>query len=142
MGPAKTSEVRSVIISEQDVNPREPETFAEGGPPKGELTWHTLFSSSSTPTDSLCGGIAICPPVTGHLCAHRHEQAEIYYIIEGQGIVTIDGKETSVQQGAAVFIPGNSEHGIRNTGAGDLRWFYVFATDAFEDVVYRFSKEA
>lgn len=42
--------------------------------------------------------------------------------------------------GSTVFIPGNAEHGIVNTGSRDLRWFYVFPTGAFGDVVYRFSE--
>jgi quercetin dioxygenase-like cupin family protein len=91
------------------------------------------------PTDSLCTGIALCPPKTGHLCPHRHTQAEVYYIIEGRGTVKIDGKETNVHTGSVVFIPGNAEHAIWNVSDDPLRWFYVFPTDAFEDVLYRFS---
>jgi oxalate decarboxylase/phosphoglucose isomerase-like protein (cupin superfamily) len=41
-----------------------------------------------------------------------------------------------------VFIPGDAEHCIWNTGQEeDLTWLYVFATDKFQDVVYRFSDE-
>jgi mannose-6-phosphate isomerase-like protein (cupin superfamily) len=100
-----------------------------------------LFSSPQTPTDSLCAGIALCPPNTGHLCAHRHAQAELYYIIEGNGIVVIDGIESKVEKGSTVFIPGNAEHEIRNVADTELRWFYVFPTGSFGDVVYRFSDE-
>ena len=42
----------------------------------------------------------------------------------------------------AIFIPGDAEHAIRNTGDGVLRVFYAFATDRFSDVVYRFSPPA
>jgi mannose-6-phosphate isomerase-like protein (cupin superfamily) len=89
----------------------------------------------------MCAGIAVCPPYTGRLCTHRHKQAEIYYIISGKGIMSIDGKEYSVEGGSSIFIPGDAEHGIRNEGVEDLRWFYVFPTGAFSDVVYRFSHE-
>lgn len=47
-----------------------------------------------------------------------------------------------------MFVPSNAEHGVVNTatagtgtGGGDLRWFYVFPTGSFGDVVYRFSKD-
>ena len=43
--------------------------------------------------------------------------------------------------GSAVFIPGDAEHGIRNTVEGTLRFVYAFATDAIDDVVYRFSAD-
>lgn len=51
----------------------------------------------------------------------------------------IDGKENEVEEGFAVFIPGDAEHSIRTVREEALRFFYVFTTDAFEDVVYRFS---
>lgn len=89
----------------------------------------------------MSAGIALCLPQTGHLCPHRHKQAEIYYIIEGQGEVTIDGVKSTVSKGSTVFIPGNAEHGIVNTGEEELKWFYVFPTGSFEDVIYRFSKD-
>jgi mannose-6-phosphate isomerase-like protein (cupin superfamily) len=130
-----------LIVSAAELKNRPPETFPVS-PTKastGELTWHTIFSSSATTTSAMCAGIACCPPLTGHLCAHRHEQAEIYYITEGRGIVTIAGKDSFVSQGSTVFIPGNAEHGIRNESEEDLKWFYVFPTGNFEDVIYRFS---
>ncbi len=40
-----------------------------------------------------------------------------------------------------MFIPGDAEHGIRNTGGGTLRFVYAFATGSIDDVVYRFSDE-
>ena len=40
-----------------------------------------------------------------------------------------------------MFIPGDAEHGIRDTGEGALRFVYAFATDAIDDVVHRFSAD-
>ena len=72
------------------------------------------------------------------LKAHRHSQAEIYFIAEGEALVTIDGVETILTAGSAAFIPGDAEHGIRNASDRMLRVFYVFPTDRFDEVVYRF----
>jgi mannose-6-phosphate isomerase-like protein (cupin superfamily) len=110
-------------------------------PSRGNFMWHTLFSQPNTATDSMCAGIVVCPPRAGRLCPHRHEQAEIYYIISGKGVMKIDGKEHHVEAGSSVFIPGNAEHGIVNEGEEELRWFYVFPTADFGNVVYRFSEE-
>jgi mannose-6-phosphate isomerase-like protein (cupin superfamily) len=110
--------------------------------PRSHCTWHTLISSNLTPTDSLSAGIAILPAETGKLCPHRHRQAEIYYIISGSGIVTVDGTESIVEAGSTFFVPGSAEHAIRNnTSDVDLRWFYVFPTGSFKDVVYKWSDE-
>ncbi|KAF2252698.1 RmlC-like cupin [Trematosphaeria pertusa] len=106
----------------------------------GKVEWKTLISSGRTPSDTFTSGIATCAPKGGHLKAHRHTQPEMYYIIRGRGIVSIDDAEYEVQRGAVVFIPRDAEHGIRNMDEEkDLVWLYVFATDKFEDVVYRFS---
>jgi len=110
-------------------------------PSRGNCTWHTIFSQPETPTDSMCSGIAICQPRSGRLLPHRHKQAEIYYIISGKGTVRIDDKNYEVEGGSSVFIPGDAEHGIFNFGDEELKWFYVFPTGAFGDIVYRFSDE-
>lgn len=108
-------------------------------PVKGRIGWRTLFSGDRTPTDGLTAGLAEVPP-GGWLGLHRHEPAEIYYVLEGAGLLTLEGREQEVTAGAAVFIPGNAEHGIRNAGASPLRFIYVFPVDAFSDVEYRFSQ--
>ncbi|KUJ18879.1 RmlC-like cupin [Mollisia scopiformis] len=110
-------------------------------PNRGNCTWHTIFSQPQTPTDSMCSGIGTCQPRNGRLCPHRHKQAEIYYIISGKGIVRIDEKNYEVEAGSSVFIPGDAEHGVFNLGEEDLKWFYVFPTGAFKDILYRFSDE-
>lgn len=114
-----------------------PESFDD--PAYGEVTWHTLISAPNTETSDLSAGIAICPPRTGQLCAHRHAHAEVYHILEGEGEITIDGVSADVVAGSTVFIPGNAEHKIVNRGDQRLRWFYVFADGSFENVIYRFS---
>lgn len=108
-------------------------------PTKGRVTWHTLFSADRTPTNALTAGIAYVPAEAG-LKVHRHAQAEIYYILEGSGVLSVDGQERQVSVGDAIFIPGNAEHGIRGQGE-PVRLLYVFPTDSFADVVYRFPDE-
>ena len=105
---------------------------------RGHLTWRTLFSAGRTPSNTLVTGVAELP-VGGFLALHRHDQAETYYVLSGQGVVTLEGTEHPVRPGSTVFIPGGHEHGARNTGAGALRVFYVLAADDFAEVEYHFS---
>ena len=107
-------------------------------PVKGRVAWRTLFSSDSTPTDGVTAGVAELEP-GGWLGLHRHGPAEIYYVLEGHGTVTLDGRERDVAAGMAVFIPGDAEHGIRNAGKTPLRFLYAFPVDSFGEVEYRFS---
>ena len=105
---------------------------------RGELTWRPLFSADSTPTDQLVTGVAELQQ-GGFLALHRHEQAETYYVLAGEGVVSLAGAELPVQSGSTVFLPGSAEHGIRNTGTQKLRFFYALAADDFTDVEYVFS---
>lgn len=107
-------------------------------PVKGRIGWRTLFSGDITPTNALTAGVAELES-GGWLGLHRHTPAEIYFVLEGQGVLTLAGAEQHVVAGQAVFIPGDCEHGIRNEGKAPLRFLYAFAVDSFADVEYRFS---
>ncbi|CAG8116409.1 unnamed protein product [Penicillium salamii] len=137
--PKEPKEPKATPIIIQPTTTQPPESFPT--PIYGDITWHTLISSPKTNSTDLSAGIATCPPSTGHLCAHRHTQAEIYHVLDGVGEVTIDGVKSMVSAGSTVFIPSDAEHGIVNTGSLPLRWFYVFPTGSFGNVVYRFSKD-
>ena len=73
---------------------------------------------------------------------HRHAPAEVYYLVAGAGLMSLDGCEIPVRAGSAVFIPSMAEHGIRQTGSEILRLFYVFPMDSFDHVEYHFSGAA
>lgn len=104
---------------------------------RGHVQWRTLFSSERTPSEALTAGVAEIPPGS-ELKAHRHAEPELYYIIEGEGVVPIDGLEYPVQVGTAVFIPGDATHRIENRSQFSLRLLYVFAADSFNEVEYVF----
>ena len=106
---------------------------------KGLVYWKTLVSGDLTQSEALTMGIAKIPP-TEALHEHRHQQAEIYLILEGTGLVRIDGKAQAVEAGSAVFIAGNVVHSCENTGASDLRFAYVFPANSFAEVEYVFDE--
>ncbi len=57
----------------------------------------------------------------GHI--HKGEDAleELYYFIEGEGIMWVDGEDLHVMAGDAVLAPAGSDHGFRNTGRTPLK---------------------
>ena len=132
-GAAKIS---PLLIDERDVAPD-----GWNDPLRGRLHWRTLFSQGLTPTEAITCGVAELAP-GDRLERHRHAPPEVYYVVAGEGIVFLDGKEFALKPGAAVFIPGMAEHGVRQTGAATLRFFYVFAVDSFDRVEYLFSTPA
>lgn len=102
------------------------------------VRWRTLLSGDRTPTSALTLGVAEIPPGDAPVRLHHHEPVEAYYILAGEGSVHVAGREHTVRPGSAVFIPGNAEHVVRNTGGVALRLLYVFPVDAFDQVEYRF----
>jgi mannose-6-phosphate isomerase-like protein (cupin superfamily) len=107
---------------------------------RGDVRFRTVFSGHLTATDTLAAGLAELPP-GGWLGLHRHPQTELYHVLAGRGVVSVDGCEHHVEQGSSVLVPGHTEHGARNTGSEPLRFLYVFAADSIEDVDYRFSAD-
>ena len=105
---------------------------------RGSVRWRTMFSKDIAPTDTMSGGIAYLDP-GGQLAPHRHPQAEVYFILDGELEVTIDGQRHTVKPNTTIFIPGKAEHGTVNVGLKPARLFYCFATDSFSDVTYQFS---
>jgi quercetin dioxygenase-like cupin family protein len=108
-------------------------------PVRGPAEWKTLISAGLTPSEGLTLGVARLP-AGGSLHRHHHAQPEAYFVLEGTGIVTIDGGARAVAPGAAVFIPGNAVHSVTAAGETDLRLAYVLAADAFDDVEYVFDE--
>jgi quercetin dioxygenase-like cupin family protein len=110
---------------------------------RGKVVWRTLLSADRTPTAQMTLGVTeLGPGQPSPFLSHRHAQAEIYYVLSGEGVVQIDGVEHALRAGASVFIPGDVPHGARNTGRDVLRLLYVFAADSFSDVRYVFPSPA
>jgi mannose-6-phosphate isomerase-like protein (cupin superfamily) len=51
---------------------------------------------------------------------HEQHEDEIYYVLSGRGVMTVDGKPFDVGPGTAVLTRPGSSHGIRQTGPEDL----------------------
>lgn len=109
------------------------------GDPPGPIRWRTLVSGDRTPTDSLTVGVAeLEPGQPTPFLPHKHAQAEVYYVLSGEGTVTISGRDYPVRPRSVVFIPGGAAHGARNTGTELLRLLYVFPAKSFADIEYEF----
>ena len=56
---------------------------------------------------------------------HRLESSEVYYILEGRGLMRIDAEAAEVEAGQAVYVPPAAVQSIENTGAGDLAFLCI-----------------
>jgi mannose-6-phosphate isomerase-like protein (cupin superfamily) len=54
---------------------------------------------------------------------HLHKTSEeIYFIVEGEGLMEVEGEEKKVLKDQAVFIPPKKRHRISNVGSSQLRF--------------------
>jgi len=51
---------------------------------------------------------------------HRLRTSEVYYILEGEGVMYINGESVKVRPCQAIYIPPNSTQYIHNPGKVDL----------------------
>ena len=51
---------------------------------------------------------------------HEQKEDEIYYVLSGRGLMTIDGKDMEVGPGTAVLTRPGSSHGLKQVGTEDL----------------------
>lgn len=108
-------------------------------PARGTLSWRTLISGDVTPTTGLVCGIAEMRAGES-FALHRHAEPEVYFGLDGEGEVMIDGVAHRLAPGVALFIPGMAEHGVP-VATQALRWFYTFARDRFDQITYHFTHE-
>ena len=50
---------------------------------------------------------------------------EIYYILEGKGIMNIDDEKEEVHPGQVIYIPENSKQWIENIGNDELKFLCI-----------------
>jgi mannose-6-phosphate isomerase-like protein (cupin superfamily) len=54
---------------------------------------------------------------------HYHAASEeLYYLLEGDGQIEVDGERRRAGPGDGILIPPGAWHQIRNDGTGDLRF--------------------
>jgi mannose-6-phosphate isomerase-like protein (cupin superfamily) len=48
---------------------------------------------------------------------HHHVQEEVWNVVEGELLITVDGEERLVRAGSAVVVPPDTPHSVTPTGA-------------------------
>jgi mannose-6-phosphate isomerase-like protein (cupin superfamily) len=56
---------------------------------------------------------------------HRLKSAEVYYLLEGRGLMRVGSEQAEVVAGQAVYIPPGRVQSIENLGAGDLAFLCI-----------------
>jgi mannose-6-phosphate isomerase-like protein (cupin superfamily) len=61
-----------------------------------------------------------------HVTLHSHKvQEQIYHVLEGEGLMEIDGERHVVRKHDVIFLPPGISHSIANSGLVDLVFLVV-----------------
>ena len=61
-----------------------------------------------------------------YVARHKHRfQEQVYHVLEGEGLMEIDGASRVVRKHDFIFLPPGVEHALTNTGLVDLVFLVV-----------------
>jgi len=82
----------------------------------------TLFES-----DRLLVGLNSFEPGQEHRLHAHAGMDKVYYVLAGQGVFLLEGREEPMETGMMLVAPEGVLHGIRNTGSGRLLVMAILA---------------
>ena len=102
-----------VIEHDADVATQQPGPH-DGG---GQTIGYSFFSA--VPKLSLVFRKRVLRPGSA-IGYHEQTEDEIYYVLSGRGVMTLDGKNVDVGPGTAILTRTGSSHGLKPIGTEDL----------------------
>jgi quercetin dioxygenase-like cupin family protein len=57
---------------------------------------------------------------------HFHTYDEVIYVLDGEGVMHVDGADPPLAAGSSIQLPARTVHCLENTGAGVMRIVAVF----------------
>ncbi len=67
-----------------------------------------------------------CYQPMAYVAPHTHQiQEQIYHVLEGEGLMEIDGERQVVRRHDVIFIPPGVEHAMYNSGLVDLIFLVI-----------------
>lgn len=97
--------------------------------PEG-ITSYLLASPRTSGAAHLTTTLAVIQP-GGAQRVHSHQPEQVYFILEGLGLMTVGEETQRVGPGDCIFIPSGQAHGLKNDGDMILRYFSA-AAPAYE----------
>jgi mannose-6-phosphate isomerase-like protein (cupin superfamily) len=102
-----------IIQHDADIAKNEPGTH-DGG---GQTVGYSFFDK--TPGMKFVFRKRALKPGSG-IGYHEQKEDEVYYVLSGRGVMTLDDKPTEIGPGPAVLTRPGSSHGLKQVGSEDL----------------------
>jgi mannose-6-phosphate isomerase-like protein (cupin superfamily) len=57
--------------------------------------------------------------------AHTHSGTEAFYVLEGSGVVEMDGETIPIEANQTVILDASRMHGLANTGSTPMKYLVI-----------------
>lgn len=95
---------------------------------KGSIYFLEVFNKKDFDSNWSFVHRSILPPGAS-IGLHKHGQnEEMYCILEGTGVMTVDGEEREVKAGDLILNKPNGTHGLRNESQAPLKILVIEVT--------------
>lgn len=116
-----------MYISNESAHRAEIENLRGGD---GTTVFNLFFGKEDSPLHArLITEIIVAPGCSIGSHTHVHE-AEIYYVVSGEGILDDGGNDIIFRKGDCHYCHNGDYHGVRNTSDEPLKLFAIVVTEA------------
>jgi mannose-6-phosphate isomerase-like protein (cupin superfamily) len=112
---------RKVVVKKSEFVPGAP---METSGVRGVRDLKVLYPETGVETKTLIMGIVEIE-INSHSPLHRHNCEEVYYVLQGNGIIESDGVKYEFETGDAIYNKENTKHRVYNTGQDLVRLLVV-----------------
>lgn len=100
--------------------------------PAGRRTRVMLGENGAIRGEYFCQGYVVIYP-GGSVPQHEHETVESYTVLQGNGLITVDGETQPIGPGEMVYMERGKPHSLQNTGDTDMHMMFVYAPQMVVD---------
>jgi mannose-6-phosphate isomerase-like protein (cupin superfamily) len=120
---AQEPKTKGGYIIQHDQEIAKPEGAPHNGP--GQTVAYSFFDK--TPNLHFVFRKRVLKPGAG-IGYHEQREDEVYYVLSGRGVMTLDDKLYDVGPGTAILTRTGSSHGLKQVGAEDLVVLITYET--------------
>ena len=120
---AQEAHKKGGYIIQRDAEVAKTEPAPHQGP--GQTVGHVFFDKTPNLHFSFRKRVLKPGSAIGY---HEQHEDEVYYVLSGRGVMTLDDKPYDVTPGTAILTRTGSSHGLKQLGSEDLVVIITFET--------------
>ena len=84
-----------------------------------------FWIESSLAVDKISLHLSQIEPGTSSHPPHTHTGVEAFYVLEGSGVVEVEGEKIAISANQAVAVDPTRLHGLSNTGSVPMKYLVI-----------------